>query len=226
MKNIAIILSGGIGKRFGNEIPKQYLKINNKPCIDYVLETAMNSSSIDKIIVVMDEKYIKLSSILNNNDNNGIDIVPNGKDRYDSIKNAFEHINKTYSSCENIIILQAVSPLVYPELINKYINLLNENDCVITARKLTGELGIFSDNDKIFNRDQYYLMESPESYKFKEIYDVFDAKFESSELAYQLPPKSKKFLYFDFPENIKITYPHELEFCKILIQENIIKAKL
>ena len=58
MKNIAIILSGGVGKRFGREIPKQYLEIDDKPCIDYVIEAAMNSKNIDKIVVVMDKKYI------------------------------------------------------------------------------------------------------------------------------------------------------------------------
>lgn len=226
MKNIAIILSGGVGKRFGREIPKQYLEIDDKPCIDYVIEAVMNSKNIDKIVIAMDKKYIKLSNILNDSDSNAIDIVPNGKDRYDSIENAFEHIHKMYMSCESIIILDAVAPLVYPELIDKYIDLLKENDCVITAKNITGELGMFSDNDKILNRHNYYIMHSPEAYRYKKIYDMFDPKFESSELACQLPPKSKKFLYFDFPENIKITYPHELEFCKILIQGKNKKIRL
>ena len=89
MKNIAIILSGGVGKRFGREIPKQYLEIDDKPCIDYVIEAVMNSKNIDKIVIAMDKKYIKLSNILNDSDSNAIDIVPNGKDRYDSIENNF-----------------------------------------------------------------------------------------------------------------------------------------
>lgn len=224
IKNIAIVLSGGVGERFGSIIPKQYLKINDKACIDYVFEAIEDSKKIDKTVTVIDKKYIKYSKILENNKN--IDIVAGGVDRYDSINNAFQYIAKTYKDCENIIILQAVSPLIYPKLVDEYVDLLKDYDCVITSRKLTGELGEFSDHDKIFNRNEYYLMESPESYRFSKIYKSFDPKFKSSELAYQLPNNSKKFLYFDFPENIKITYPHDLEFCKALINNKKDENKL
>ena len=217
MKNIAIILSGGTGKRFDSTIPKQYIRICNKPCIDYVINAAKAAKSIDKIIIVMDEKYKTYSNEL---ENNKIEIVKNGNTRYGSIKNAFKKIVEEYDDCENIIILQAVSPLVYPELIDKYIELLNENDCVITARKLVGEIGIITNIDKVFDRDKYYLMESPEAFKFRKIYDSFKPNFFSSELAYQLPKGSKKYLYFDFPENIKITYKHDLKICEALLLNN------
>ena len=38
IKNIAIILAGGSGIRFGGEIPKQFEFLNNKRIIDYSLE--------------------------------------------------------------------------------------------------------------------------------------------------------------------------------------------
>ena len=33
MKNIAIIIAGGVGKRVGADIPKQFIKIFDKPIL-------------------------------------------------------------------------------------------------------------------------------------------------------------------------------------------------
>ena len=52
MKNIAIIIAGGSGKRTGQDIPKQFLTINDKPIIIYTLENFERNDYIDDIIVV------------------------------------------------------------------------------------------------------------------------------------------------------------------------------
>lgn len=202
MKNIAIVLSGGVGKRFGGKIPKQYFLIDKKPCIDYVISEAKKAKTIDEIVVVMDKKYKIFSKELQGEK---ISIVPNGNTRYYSLKNAFDEINKKYE-CKNIIIVQAVSPLITSELIDTYIQLLKDNDCVITARKLTGELGATNDIYKVFDRDQYFLMESPEAFNFKKIYEVFDPEFRSSELAYQLPNGSKNIFILIFLKISKLLF--------------------
>ena len=48
--NVAIVLSGGCGKRFGDDIPKQYHNLNGKPVINYVIEATLESKKIDEII--------------------------------------------------------------------------------------------------------------------------------------------------------------------------------
>lgn len=37
--NTAIIIAGGVGSRMGQEIPKQFIHIDDKPVIIYTLET-------------------------------------------------------------------------------------------------------------------------------------------------------------------------------------------
>ena len=39
--NIALILSGGVGSRLAADIPKQYLKVNNRTIISYCLEQGL-----------------------------------------------------------------------------------------------------------------------------------------------------------------------------------------
>lgn len=50
--NIALLTAAGTGSRMHQDIPKQFLHINNKPVILYTMEAFQNSPLIDEIIVV------------------------------------------------------------------------------------------------------------------------------------------------------------------------------
>jgi 2-C-methyl-D-erythritol 4-phosphate cytidylyltransferase len=50
--NIALIIAGGTGKRTQQEIPKQFLHVENKPLIIYTLEAFEQHPAIDAILVV------------------------------------------------------------------------------------------------------------------------------------------------------------------------------
>lgn len=209
--NIVMIMAGGVGKRFGANLPKQYLKINDKPVIDYVIEAVNRSKLTDKIVVVMNKEYIEYSDYLKNGK---YDIAQNGKERYDSIKNGFDYINEHYN-CEKVVIVDAVAPMLYPELIDDYFLKLDDYDAVITAQKITGALGNY-DFDPL-DREKYYMTQSPEGFKFNLIYNALDVNFPSQELAWQLPVDSKKYLNFNFKNNIKLTYNFELEYVNHLL---------
>ena len=55
--NIALILAGGTGNRFGGEIPKQYLEVSGKPIIVYCLKTFADQEQIDRIQIVADKEW-------------------------------------------------------------------------------------------------------------------------------------------------------------------------
>lgn len=50
--NIALIIAGGSGHRMKQEIPKQFLNVNDKPIIIYTLEAFQSHPDIDEIGVV------------------------------------------------------------------------------------------------------------------------------------------------------------------------------
>lgn len=49
---IAIIIAGGVGSRMGQQIPKQFISVENKPVIAYTLEAFQAHPQIDAIEVV------------------------------------------------------------------------------------------------------------------------------------------------------------------------------
>ena len=52
--NIAIIIAGGRGQRMHQDVPKQFLNVNDKPVIIYTLEAFERHPGIDDIILVHD----------------------------------------------------------------------------------------------------------------------------------------------------------------------------
>ena len=53
MKNVAIILAGGVGSRVGYSIPKQFLKVAGKTVIEHTVDVFDNNDLIDEVAVVI-----------------------------------------------------------------------------------------------------------------------------------------------------------------------------
>ncbi len=211
--NIIIIMSGGVGNRFGANIPKQYCLLRGRPVIDYVIDAAKGSRTADKVVVVADPSCMDLSEEMKNS---GFDFAVNGKERLDSLKSAFDYIQGHYPDCEKIIILDAVAPFVTSELIDDYLTKLDEYDAVITCQKLTGALGNY-DYDPL-DREKFYMTQSPEAFRFKTLMPYFSTTFPSQELAWQMPRETKKYLNFDFKDNLKLTYDFQLRYAEYLME--------
>lgn len=120
MKNIAIILAGGKGKRMGADISKQFLTINSKPIICYTIEAFQKSDLIDEIIVVLPKDEIDYfnKEVLGKYDLNISKIVEGGKERQDSVYNALQSIK----NCNIVLIHDGARPLVSEEIIEKGIS--------------------------------------------------------------------------------------------------------
>lgn len=201
--NAALILSGGSGQRFKSSLPKQYHKILGKMVIEYVIEEALAAEKIDCVMIAgapcaslskIEKKYPQVK------------LAPGGKKRNETILNGLQMLSAL--SCDRVIILDAVRPLVTSELMNTYISLLeNGQEAVSTVQPITDSLGCLDMHE--VDRSRYYLMQSPEAYDFQLLYRHFDPDSPLTEVAHQLPKGLKLTLYRDFPENPKLTYPWE-----------------
>lgn len=211
--NIVTVLANGTGTRFGSNIPKQFHKINGKMIIEYVIEAILMAKKVDKVVIVTNIDLNKnyLASLAHFSD---IDFIDGGDTRNHSLFNAISFIHKNYS-CEKLIVCDAVRPLITSALVDEYFSLLDSNDAVVTAQKITDSLGCY-DIAQI-HRDRYYLMQSPEGFNFNLLYKHFDPESKLTEVTQQLPEGSKIHLNFDFTNNFKLTYPADLKYLESLI---------
>ncbi|MBQ3078867.1 MAG: 2-C-methyl-D-erythritol 4-phosphate cytidylyltransferase [Clostridia bacterium] len=211
--NAALILSGGSGQRFQSALPKQYHKILGKMVIEYAIEAAMNAKSIDTIVIAAHpSKAVKRLQTLYPS----VVFVPAGEKRNETLKNGLMYLNE--AACERVIIMDAVRPLVTGELIDTYIRLISEGyHAVTTAQAITDSLGCLDMH--AVDRSRYYLMQSPESYDFPLLYAHFDSESPLTEVAQQLPEEIRLMKYYDFPENLKLTYPWEKQYIASLLRK-------
>lgn len=57
VKNVILIMSGGVGQRFGSGVPKQYCMMGDRPIIEYAIDAARFCSSVDQVVIVTTEDY-------------------------------------------------------------------------------------------------------------------------------------------------------------------------
>lgn len=209
--NVALILSGGLGERFGRETPKQYQMLAGKWVIAYTIEALKTSAKIDKIIAVASDHYLAVLR-----ENYKIESVSGGNSRNESLWNGLEYINEKYPNCDRVLINEAARPFITPELVDRYVSLLEEYDAVITAKHITDSLG--KENHHITDRSQYYLIQAPEAFRFRLLYNHFRAESPITATVQQLPPGSKVYRNFGFRDNIKITYPEDLDLVEFLMR--------
>lgn len=188
--------------------------------IDYVLDAVEGAGKIDRYIVIIDQNVVQYSNMLCNSE---IEMVSNGEERLESFQNGIEYIKRHYS-CDKLIVLDAVAPMVMPQIIDDYMDKLDIYDAVITAQHVTG--GMTDKDSNALNRDDYIITQSPEAFRFSLLYDNYTKNTSVQEVACQLPKNAKRYYNFEFKENIKITYSEELNYVRYLLDVKANNANL
>jgi 2-C-methyl-D-erythritol 4-phosphate cytidylyltransferase len=87
----AVIPAAGIGARMNSDIPKQYLKIEDKTILEYSVNRFLEHSKIYKVVVALNPKDTYWEE-LPFADNPRVLTTTGGKDRVDSVKAALSFI--------------------------------------------------------------------------------------------------------------------------------------
>ena len=166
--NIALIIAGGKGSRTGQEIPKQYLTVNDKPIIVYALENVQNMAEIDSIVVVASKgwedfvlSYAKQFAISKLET-----IVFGGETRHQSIFNGLKYIFDKYEDGDVVAITDAVRPLVPQKVFANSIKVVKEKGCCTLAVDRCAD-SMFSsiggeEVEGLMDRDALYKGQTPE----------------------------------------------------------------
>lgn len=213
MKAIGVILAGGSGSRFKGEKPKQYYILCGKELISYSIEAFKKATTLDDFIVVVDRAEYEAGRI---RDTYKVKTVLGGSSRNGSLKNALDYIHEHYPDCEKIIENNAACPLIQAEQVDDIIRLLDENDYVQTTFKITDALGSYS--SRTINREDYFLIQAPDAYRFPLLYAHFSADHPNGHPAAQLPESAKGYNYFKNGQPFKVTYPEDIKVGEVLLK--------
>ena len=119
--NIAIIIAGGKGIRTHQDVPKQFLNVNNKPIIVYTMEAFQNHPDIDAIEVVCLEGWEEiLKAYANQYKISKLKwVTVGGLNGQDSIRNGLEYIKDEVKDDDIVLIHDAVRPMVSTDIISR-----------------------------------------------------------------------------------------------------------
>ena len=215
-KNIGIILAGGIGHRFGGDKPKQYFPILGKEMLAYSVELFRAAKTIDDFVVVLNREEFEDGRIARQY---GVKTIVGGATRNHSFKAALDWASENHPDCEKVIENNAACPLTRPEWIDEMVGLLDDFDWVQTTLHLTDALG--SVNDRMVNRDDYFLIQAPDAYRFREILACFDPAHPCGHPAVQLPLSARGRNVFRDGEVFKVTHPSDIEIAELMLRRRM-----
>jgi 2-C-methyl-D-erythritol 4-phosphate cytidylyltransferase len=227
MKTIAIILAGGSGLRFNNDLPKQYIVVNNKTILEHTLKKFQENSSIDEIIVALNDEHInqKFKDNLVKSCPKISTLTKNGSNRRLSIYNALSAIKD--DNC-NVLVHNSTCPLVADDVITRCVTNLGKYDAVYPAIPMSNTILKHKDGfvDKMPSRKDYMLSQTPQGFKYevlKKAHELAKNNLEIDELYnndigiiwhYNL---CKVKIIEGNRENIKLTFPEDLILFEALI---------
>ena len=215
-KNVGIVLAGGIGRRFGGDQPKQYFKILGKEMIAYSIELFRAAKAIDDFVVVLNPEEFESGRIASQY---GVRTVCGGPTRNWSFKNALDYIARVWPDCEKVIENNAACPLTRPETIDDYIAKLDEYDWVQTTVKISDALGSYK--DRTVDREDFFLIQAPDAYRFKELLVCFNPEHPNGHPAAQLPLSARGKNVFSRCPVFKVTHPMDIKIVECLMREDL-----
>ena len=228
MANIALIIAGGSGTRMKQDIPKQFLTVNEKPVIIYTLEAFQNHPEIDCIAVACLESWISVlwAYAKQFNITKLQYVVPGGAYGQGSIRNGLYELKNHFKAEDLVLVHDGNRPMVSAEIIS---------DCIITAQKYGCAIAaipcveaIFVTQDGIESsesipRNNLRRTQTPHAFSLGKLLELHDKAFEkgitnsvaSGTLAIELGEK----VYFSIgsEKNLKLTTLDDIDIFKALL---------
>ena len=172
--NIAIIIAAGSGQRTHQDIPKQFINVNDKPIIIYTLESFQKHPEIDAIEVVCLDGWQEILKAYAKQF--GITklkwIVKGGSTGQESIRNGVYNLKDKWEADDVIIIHDGIRPLVEEEVISDVIVKCNLHGNAVTSLPYNEQIFIVSDEkstNKYIPRETLRRVQTPQAYKYSKL---------------------------------------------------------
>ena len=216
MKNYAIILASGTGKRFQSKLPKQFTKIDGKTILEHSVEAFEKSQYIDQIIIVITPEYNNLACdiVKQNNYKKVVKIINGGKERKDS---SYIGVNSIDTQDANVFIHDCARPFVSQEIIERCAQALENYGAVSVGIQSTDTIVEVKNNiiAAIPKRANLRRIQTPQCFKLDIIKKAHELSKNDSDFTDDCGLVLKHnladiYMVEGSEKNIKITYPEDI----------------
>lgn len=229
--NIAIIIAGGSGSRMGQDIPKQFINVYDKPILIYTLEAFQKHPNIDAIeVVCIDGWHDILRAYAKQFNITKLKwIVSGGNTGQESIRNGVNNLVGKCKADDIVIIHDGIRPLVDETILSDVIIKCEKYGNAVTSLPYNEQIFVINDEIstmKYIPRETLRRVSTPQAYKFGIIKSAYDEAFKNgigihgSSYTNTMMVELGQKLYFaaGSDKNIKLTTKDDLEIFKAYIK--------
>ena len=218
MKGSVIITAGGIGKRMGTDLPKQFLEIQGKPILLHCLEKFHSFDPALEIIITLPADWMSYWTELLKTFHCEIQhrVSTGGQERFHSIQMALSQCTGDF-----IMVHDGVRPLVSHETIQRCIEGLAHSESVIPVLAVKDSLrALTTTGSEMVDRNAYKLVHTPQCFKAELLKKAYQTSFhegmtDDASVVGLIGPEP--FLVKSNEENIKITTSSDLAIAAALL---------
>lgn len=231
--NVAIIIAGGSGHRMGQDIPKQFINVYDKPVIVYTLEGFQRHPQIDAIeVVCLDGWHDVLRAYAKQFGITKLKwIVSGGATGQESIRNGVFALEDKLSPDDTVIIHDGIRPLIDQSVLTDVIVTCEKYGNAVTSMPYNEQIFVADDEIstvKYIPRETIRRVSTPQAYKFGKIDWAYHEAFEKqigifgSSYANTMMTELGERLYFaaGSDKNIKLTTKDDLELFKAYLKSD------
>ena len=219
---LAAILAGGTGRRFGSQIPKQFLELGGEPVLVRSLRAFAESWEVHAAVVTVPEGWEEEASAMIDSAALSLkaDVIAGGATRALSLKRALDFLAEKYGREDHVVLTHdAARPFVSARIIRDNVRAALEYGAANTCVPATDTVFLSEDGrfmDSVPPRSTVYHCQTPQTFlldRFLTLVEGLDPETYAAMtdgtsvcLACGVPVA----LVEGEPENVKITYPGDL----------------
>ena len=216
----AVIVAAGRGNRFGSDIPKQFVLLNNKPVLQHSMEV-FAALNYHIVVVIHPDDQLYLTSLSEMYHFPHHQITLGGSERFHSVQNALALIPDT---AEVVLIHDAARPNIDRSFILRLESELEVHDNAIPALPVSDSLRMRKDEKWCsVHRDDYRIIQTPQFFRataLKKAYQQDYSKSFTDDASVLEADGGLIHLVEGKNGNIKITIAQDLQWMSFLMSNN------
>lgn len=229
--NIALLTAGGVGNRMGQDIPKQFMTIDNEPVIIYTMQAFQHHPEVDAIAVVCLSGWgVVLQAYANQYNINKLKwIFDAGDTNQESIRNGIVGLKQAGCSDNDIVLVHdGVRPLVDARIITDNISTCKNYGYAVTGL-ICKEAIMELDGDTLkgmdIPRERLIRTQTPHTYNLGTLLDAHQKAHErnivntvaSCTLMAMVGIEDQHIVEGSEKNGLKLTRPQDVEIFKAMI---------
>jgi 2-C-methyl-D-erythritol 4-phosphate cytidylyltransferase len=222
VRNAAIVMAAGRGRRFSGPMPKQYVKVAGRELVAHAIAGLEREPGINAILVVVERRYIKFTQreiVKKYGFRKVMGVIAGGRERYHSVYNALVHLRKVRPV--NVVIHDGARPVFDAQALKAVLASLKDEVAVIPVTRITPTVKQVNNGYVVQTIDRDILRASvtPQGYRYADLFSLY-----SADAIRRLRPTDEAFVFENVGFRVRVV-EHEGPNIKVTTREDLMAVE-